>query len=189
LYEEESDEVLLAAVAAGDRRSFRTLMTRHAPAMLALAERITGSPEDADEIVQEAFVKLWAAPEKWRPDGPASFSTWFYRVVVNACLDRRRRASPAPLEVAGDPADERPNGLEVTMSTQRRKMVAESIETLPDRQRAALSLYYFSEVSAPQAARILGLSLPAVEALLVRARKALRRTLASRGIERLGDVV
>jgi len=186
---DDRDEALLAAVAAGDRRAFRALMLRHGPAMLALAERVTGNAADADEIVQACFVKVWAAPLTWRPDRGARFSTWLYRVVLNACLDRRRRAVSLPLDEAGEVAAEQPCGIETALAAERRSIVAQSLDELPERQREALSLYYFSEVTAQQAARILGLSLPAVEALLVRGRKALLRALRRRGVLQVGDLL
>ena len=186
---EATDEDLLAAIGTGDRGAFRQLMLRHAPAMLALAQRVTGSPDDADEVVQESFVRLWTAPGRWRPEGGAAFATWFYRVVLNASLDRRRRRGLAPLEEAEAVADPAPGGLHRAMASQGRSVVAQSLDELPVRQRQALRLFYFGEISAPQAATRLGLSLPSVEALLVRGRKALRRALNRRGIETLEDIL
>jgi RNA polymerase sigma-70 factor, ECF subfamily len=182
------DGDLLAKIAEGDRLAFRTLMERHTPAMLALAERTTGSAADADDMVQEAFLKVWNMAPDWRADGPARFSTWLYRVVLNSALDRRRRKTALPLEDAGHVADGGPCGLHSSMALQRRHMVLDAMAELPDRQRSALSLYYFSEVHAPEAARILGLSLSAVEALIVRGKRALRKSLARRGITGLEDV-
>jgi RNA polymerase sigma-70 factor (ECF subfamily) len=186
---ETDDGDLLAAIAAGDRHAFATLMRRHAPPMLALAERVTGSADDADEIVQDCFVKIWTAPTRWRPDGKARFSTWFYRVVFNAAIDRRRARGLLPLEEADDVPDTAPGGFETSMASQCYAVVARSLGDLPDRQRAALSLHYFAGASAPRTALILGISVPSVEALLVRGRKAMRRALNRRGIDTLGDVL
>lgn len=187
--DDPGDDDLLRAAADGDRPAFRRLMDRHSRPMLALAQRVTGSAHDADEIVQEAFLKVWTMAPRWRPDGEAKFSTWLYRVVLNACLDRRRRVVFAPLEEAGDPADCAPGGLDQAMSRQCRAVIAAALEALPQRQRAALSLYYYGEVSAPQAARILDMSLPALEALLVRGKRALRKALLRHGVGGMGDIV
>lgn len=182
------DDDLLGKIAEGDRLAFRILMERHTPGMLALAERTTGSAADADDMVQEAFLKVWNMAPDWRADGPAQFSTWLYRVVLNSGLDRRRRKPLLPLEDAGELVDGGPGGLHSSMARQRRDMVMDAMAELPDRQRSALSLYYFGEVHAPEAARILGLSLSAVEALIVRGKRALRKSLARRGVTGLGDV-
>jgi len=182
------DDELLRAIACGDRDAFRLLMARHIRPMLAMAARITHSPDDADEIVQDTFLKVWTMAERWQPDRDAKFSTWLYRVVMNASLDRRRRARSAPLEEAGDPPDTNPGGLERAMMRQREQILGEALAEMPDRQRAALSLYYFGELSAPQAAQVMKMSVSALEALLVRGKRGLRAALARRGITAFGDV-
>lgn len=184
----DEDDDFLSEIAAGDRTTFGRLMERHATAMLALAERVTGSPEDADEIVQDAFLKVWNMAPDWRPDGPARFSTWLYRVVLNAGIDRQRQRRHAPLDEAAEFADTAPGGLEQSMARQQRDTVTAALLDLPDRQRSALSLYYFSEIRAHEAAKILGVSLSAMEALLVRGKRALRNALGRRGITEWGDV-
>src|SRR3954470_7353737 len=99
--EDASDEQLMARVADGDRGAFHRLAGRHLQRGLALARRLTGSGADAEEIVQEALLRVWVNAPRWRPT--AAFRTWFYRVVLNLCLNRRRRPGFAPLEHAGDP--------------------------------------------------------------------------------------
>ncbi|CAA7612235.1 RNA polymerase sigma factor [Candidatus Terasakiella magnetica] len=182
------DDHLLHAISGGDREAFKRLMTRHARPMLALATRITRNADDADEIVQEVFLKVWATASKWRPDGKAKFATWLYRVVLNACLDRGRRKSFSPLEDAGDPPDPAPAGLDVAMARQRDGVLAEIMGEMPPRQRQALSLYYFSDLSAPQAADVLDLSVSALEALLVRGKRTLKAALLRRGVMGIGDL-
>lgn len=182
------DDDLLRGIAGGDRRAFQRLMARHGKAMMVLAERTTGSADDADELVQEAFLKVWTMAPRWTPDGAAQFSTWLYRVVLNASLDRRRRRPVLPLEAAGDPADGRPGGLDLAMAGQRHRVVVAAMAELSARQREALSLHYFAELSAPEAARVLDLSLSATEALLFRAKRALKAALVRRGVTGLGDV-
>lgn len=182
------DNELLCAIAGGDRVAFRRLMARHTRSMLALATRITGNPDDADEIVQDTFLKIWSAAAKWRSDGPATFGTWVYRVVLNACLDRGRRAPFSPLEDAGDPPDPGVAGVDFVMARQRDSVLAHAMNHIPTRQKQALALYYFSDMSAPQAAQVLDLSVPALEALLVRGRRALKHILQRRGVEGTGDL-
>ncbi|HEY6336564.1 MAG TPA: RNA polymerase sigma factor [Alphaproteobacteria bacterium] len=178
--DEESDEVLVARTAKGDGDAFRVLMERHVRRGLRLAMRIMGNASDADEIVQDAFLRLWTKAETWQP-GRGKFTTWFFRILVNLCLDRRRRASPLPLESAGDPADPRPSALAKIYDDEVGLAVRRAIGELPERQRAALVLCYYEEMSNLEAAEALSISVSALEALLVRARRTLKTKLASLG--------
>jgi RNA polymerase sigma-70 factor (ECF subfamily) len=186
---EPDDVELLGAVAQGDHDAFRCLMARHMKRSLALAQRIVGHADDADEIVQEAFLRVWTSAPRWRPDGDARFTTWFYRVIVNLCLDRRRRLPFLELDDAFEPVDTSPSSLDALVGRQSRGVVAGALADLPPRQRAAISLYYFDDMTGPEVARILDLSLKAVESLLVRGRRALKRSLLRRGVRDVGDVI
>ena len=157
--------------------------------MLSLAERMTGNAADADDIVQEAFVKVWKMAPDWRPAGEARFSTWLYRVVLNLCLDRRRRGFSTSLEDVVEPADTGPGGYEAALARQRHDMIVAAMMKLPARQRVALSLYYFSELSSPDIARVLGLSRSTIESLLVRGKRKLRKTLIRAGVIDVGDIL
>jgi RNA polymerase sigma-70 factor (ECF subfamily) len=189
LAEGSADDDLLQAIARGEEGALRQLMQRHGKPMLVLAQRVTGSADDADEVVQESFLKVWKMAARWQVDGAATFSTWFYRVVLNASLDRRRRAPMAPLEDAGEPVDQAPIGSETAQIRQRRETLLRAMNELPERQKEALSLCYFGEVNGPEAARILKMSVSALEALLVRGRRGLRKSLMKNGIETIGDIL
>src|SRR5947209_935410 len=102
-----SDEDLMLRVATGDASAFQLLARRHTSAALGLARRVTGNAADAEEIVQEALLRVWINAPRWRP--LATFKTWFYRVVVNLCLNRLRRAPFAALDDVADPADPAPD--------------------------------------------------------------------------------
>jgi RNA polymerase sigma-70 factor (ECF subfamily) len=184
-----SDDDLLEQVAKGDRRAFQVLMERHARVMLALAQRISGNPDDAEELVQDAFLKVWTLAPKWRRDGKAQFSTWLHRVVLNGCLDRRRRPSWTGLDDMEELADSAPGAAQNLALQRSKRMIQEAMATIPDRQRAALFLHYFSEISAPQAAQVLEISVAAMEALLIRGKRALKKELMRRGITDLGDML
>src|SRR5215470_20275661 len=98
-----ADHDLMARAAKGDARAFRTLAERHAGAALRLARRILGNEAMAEDVVQDALLRVWINAPRWRPE--AAFRTWLYRIVVNLCLNARRRAADLPLASAGDPAD------------------------------------------------------------------------------------
>lgn len=187
--DDRSDDDLLTAIAGGDRPALENLMHRHLPAVLALAKRMTGNADEAEDVAQETFLRVWRTAHRWRPDGTARFSTWIYRVVVNLCLDRRSKAVSVPLDEAPEAADPAPGGLENVASREGAAVVAAALADLPPRQRAALCLYYFSNLTAPEAAQVMELSAAALESLLVRGRRALRRSLIERGINKTGDLL
>lgn len=179
---EGTDDELFARAGSGDRAAFAELVGRYLGRAEAIAGRITGNASDAEEIVQEAFLRTWLKAPEWeareaRP-GRARFSTWFYRVLVNLCIDRRRRLRPVPLEAAADVADPDPGAFERLVRDESAARVAAAIAGLPERQRAALALSYFEEMSNAEAALVLAVSVGALESLLVRARRNLRDALA-----------
>jgi len=173
-----ADEGLVTRIAQGDQTAYQVLVERYLDRSLALAQRILGNRSDAEDVVQEAFLRVWTHAGQWRPEG-ARFGTWFYRVVVNRCLDQTRRAVPVSLDVAEDVADAAPDGIAQVYQHQIARHVAAAMGRLPDRQRAALALCYYDEMSQAEAAQVLGVSIGAVESLLVRARRHLRELLQS----------
>lgn len=179
---ETSDDDLMRLAGAGDRAAFGRLVARHLQRMAGLAGRITGNRGDAEEIVQEAFLRAWLKAPTWLGrgdrDGGAAFSTWLGRVVVNLCLDRKRRVAPLPIEAASAVVDASPDAFALTSGGEVAARVAKAIATLPERQRAAIVLCHYEGVSNIEAAEILQVTIGALESLLVRARKTLRAALA-----------
>ena len=173
---DDSDEALIARVARGDERAFQLLSRRHLPAMLGLARRILGNAGDAEDVAQEAFVRVWTHAPRWQP--LAQFRTWLTRVVVNLCLDRKRRAQWVDLEAAGEIVDPAPGAGEQAESGERERLLAAAIDKLPDRQRTAIVLTYTEGMSNAQVAEALDTSVSAVETLLVRGKQNLRRALS-----------
>jgi RNA polymerase sigma-70 factor (ECF subfamily) len=173
--QEPSDEDLMLRVARGDQAAFRLLALRYTGRAVGLARRTTGSDADAEEIVQEALLRLWINAPRWRP--VAAFRTWFYRVVVNLALNRRRRPPLLALEQAGDPVDPAADPGERLERAQLDRQVASAIAELPAQQRAAVTLAYAEGLSNAETAAVLDTSVAAVESLLVRARRSLRAKL------------
>ena len=165
----------MARVARGDERAFQLLSRRHLPAMLGLARRILGNAAEAEDVAQEAFMRVWTHAPRWQP--LAQFRTWLARVVTNLCLDRKRRAPWVELEAAGDIVDPAPGAGEKTENRERERMLAAAIEKLSVRQRSAIVLTYGEGMSNAQVAEILDTSVSAVETLLVRGKQNLRRAL------------
>jgi RNA polymerase sigma-70 factor (ECF subfamily) len=171
-----SDHDLMARTAQGDGRAFQTLAQRHAGRAFGLARRMLGNGAIAEEIVQDALLRVWTNAPRWRPE--AAFRTWLYRVVVNLCLNARRRAPDLPLDAAAHVADPAP-GADAQLETRERdRRLAAAIDALPDRQRTAIVLIYQEGLSNAETAALLDTSVSGVETLLVRAKRALRIALA-----------
>lgn len=173
----ESDEELLARVARGDPAAVRALVARKLPRLLSLAGRMLGDASAAEDVAQEAFLRVWKQAPRWRP-GAARFDTWLHRVALNLCYDRLRRRRELSYADPPDQADESPGperGLEA-LDTGRR--VAAALQTLPDRQREAIVLCHYQELGNIEAAAAMGVSVEALESLLGRGRRALRAVLA-----------
>jgi RNA polymerase sigma factor (sigma-70 family) len=173
----DPDEELLGRVAAGDPAAVRALAARKLPRLLALAGRMLGEATEAEDVAQEAMIRAWKQAPLWRP-GAARFDTWLHRVALNLCYDRlrRRRETPTdqpPEQVYEGPAPDR--GLEARDVGRR---VAAAMQALPDRQREAVALCHYQELTNIEAAAVMGLSVEALESLLSRGRRALRAALA-----------
>ena len=173
----------MARVAGGDERAFQLLSRRHLPAMLGLARRILGNAAEAEDVAQEAFMRVWTHAPRWQP--LAQFRTWLTRIVTNLCLDRKRRAPWVELEAAGDIVDPALGAGDMLEDDERERMLTAAIEKLPLRQRSAIVLTYGEGMSNAQVAEILATSVSAVETLLVRGKQNLRRALG--GLINRGD--
>ena len=171
----DSDEELMARAGAGSEPAFRTLAQRHVPAMLRLAQRFLRNPADAEDVVQESLIRIWVQAPRWRPE--AALRTWLYRVVVNLCIDRDRRVSPASLDDVPDPVDPTPGPQESLEEREMTAAVTDSLAALPARQRAAITLTHYEGFSDAEAAEMLATSVGSIESLLVRARGTLRERL------------
>lgn len=167
----------MAHVQQQNADAFRILLERHLAGLARFLVRICRNPADADELAQEAFLRVWREAARWQPDR-VRFSTWLYRIARNLAIDRHRRhkeTSVAELpEVAAD--DEPAGALE---REARRTRVRAAVAALPERQRTALVLCHFQGLSNQDAAAILEVSVDALESLLARARRTLKLALAS----------
>lgn len=173
---EDPDAELVARVGRGDRDAARMLIDRHLPKLMTLARRMLSDPVEAEDVVQESFLRLWKHAGAWRP-GQAKFETWLYRVTLNQCYDRLRRRKTSSLDDAIHVVDPTPDP---EMSLGKRDVssaILQAIEQLPGRQRAAIVLCHYQDCGNVEAAEILGISVEALESLLARGRRALREKL------------
>ena len=174
----DSDAQLLARFAAGDQSAARTLTEQLLPGAMRQAWRILGDQIEAEDVAQEAMLRLWRQASDWRA-GEARISTWLYRVVHNLCIDRIRKRRPqVPVEDAPEPVDPDPGVLEKMAQGERAQAVANAIKELPERQRQALILRHFEGLSNPEIGEALDCSVEAVESLLARARRQLTKKMS-----------
>jgi RNA polymerase sigma factor (sigma-70 family) len=171
----DADDDLVLRAGKGDQRAVRALVSRKGPRILALAGRMLGDPAEAEDVVQEAFLRTWRFAPNWRP-GVARFDTWLHRVALNLCYDRlRRRVSTVALpddQLDTGPAPDR--GLHARDIGRR---VDLALQALSSRQREAIILCHYQELSNIEAADIMEISVEALESLLARGRRALRQAL------------
>ncbi len=175
------DHALMRRVAAGDAIAFTRLVERHAPMVHAIAWRMLGDAAEAEDVVQETFVKAWVNARGWAPAG-GGLGGWLRRISTNACLDRLRRPRTMSDDLLAEHQDDRPGADAQIDAARRQEAVAKAILELPDRQRAAIILTYYEGASNAEAASILGIGVKALESLLVRARQALTQSLTGKGL-------
>jgi RNA polymerase sigma-70 factor (ECF subfamily) len=171
------DDSLLAAIAAGNAAAFAELMQRHGDRAFSLALRVTGRRDSAEDVVQDAFIQVWTRAADWQT-GRAKFSTWLYRVIVNRCLDLKRRPVSANIEAVAEPIDPAADALTLLERSEQQVALAAAIADLPERQRSAIALTYTTGLKNAAAAEVMEMSVKAFEALLVRAKRNLRSRLS-----------
>jgi RNA polymerase sigma factor (sigma-70 family) len=170
------DDALMRRIAARDAEAFRLLVERHAARPHRVAWRMLGDAMEAEDVAQEAMLKMWQNAGTWRGDGPG-IAAWLTRVATNLCLDRlRKRARLSGGEVP-ERADEAPLADALIESEDERAQVIRALDNLPERQRAAVVLTYYEEMSNADAAQMLEMNIKAFESLLLRARRALQTSL------------
>lgn len=170
------DDELLARSAAGDRRAFETIVMRHGSLALRVARRLVPDREAAEDIAQEALVRVWIRAGDFDA-GRARFTTWLYRIVVNLAIDASRRLRPERLPEHFDTADPAAGAEDRLELDEYYVALGNAREKLPSRQRAALLLVYDEGLSGAEAAEVLGVSTKAIERLLARGRERLRERL------------
>ncbi len=180
------EAAVLARIRDGDGAAFRILIDRHLNVLLAVARRMLRTEGDAEDVVQEALVRVWHHAGTLEL-GPGGVRPWLRRVVTNLCLDhlRRHRLTSVVAEVPETleaPTQER--GLEEADLSKR---VEAALAALPERQRVALTLFHYEGLSQIEVGDMLGISDEAVESLLARARRSLKVALKDEWRQLLPD--
>lgn len=172
----DEDDRLLERIALGEEAAFRRLVERHVDKGYALALRILRNPADAEDVVQDALVKVWTNRGSWRA-GHARFSTWLYRVITNRCIDLCRRPHTSDVDDVPELADGKADAVSTIHIGEVNLLLERAMGKLPNQQRIALILSYHDDLSNPEIAEIMDTSISAVESLLKRGRQQLRAIL------------
>ena len=173
------DADLMAATARGDAAAFAELVRRHHPRAWRLACRFLGDPVEAEDIVQEAFLRILRAAGRYRPT--AAFPTYLHTVVSRLCLDWARRRRPEYPGELPDRAAEGPDPAESLDRAERRAALRQALDALPPAQRLAILLQHDEGLDYASIAAIMGVSVRAVEGCIRRARAALADRLKDSG--------
>ncbi|TPJ27710.1 RNA polymerase sigma factor [Mesorhizobium sp. B2-7-2] len=170
----DPDEELVRRIGAGDPAAVQAMVARKLPRILALAARMLGDPAEAEDVAQETFVRIWRHASGWRR-GHARFDTWIHRVALNLCYDRLRRRREWTTDELPEVADETPLPDALPGDDERR--VNQALQRIAPRQREAIVLVYYQELSNIEAAGAMQVSVDALESLLARGRRALQAML------------
>lgn len=176
----EDDDALMRRVAARDVQAFELLAERHGERPYRVAWRMLGDGTEAEDVAQEAMLRLWQNAGNWRganAGGGPGVGAWLTRVCTNLCLDRLRQRARISGEEVPERVDETSLADALIAGEQDREAVIRAMGLLPERQRAAVVLTYYEELSNAEAAEMLEMNIKAFESLLLRARRALRAML------------
>ncbi|WP_309665724.1 sigma-70 family RNA polymerase sigma factor [Tabrizicola sp.] len=177
---DDEDAALISAVANGRESALAQLIARHGRGLAAIATRYLSNPAEAEDVVQEVFVRVWSHAARFDPTR-ARATTWLYAIAVRLCIDRLRKLRlrrffglGAGIDSLDDISDTAPATDSALASRQELALTRTAIAALPDRQRMAILLSAVAGLETSRIAETLDISVGAVEQLLVRARRTLR---------------
>lgn len=169
---------LIKQSVSGDESAYQLLLEKHLPSLSNYVMRMTANSAEADDIIQETFIRLWSLGSRFNPE-KARLTTWLHNIAHNLCIDHFRKHK----RMAGDLVernDPEVAGPEETLHQQGLiKNVQEAMMSIPERQRSAIIMCHYQGLSNKDAALILDVSVDALESLMARGRKKLRKLLES----------
>lgn len=173
------DDALLLLFANGDHDAARILTERLLPRVFGHALRMLRDRAEAEDVAQEAMLRLWRQAPNWR-QGEAKVTTWLYRVVANLCTDRLRKTRHVALELVPEPLDDAVSAEARLQTKARVDALGGALATLPERQRQAVTLRHIEGLGNPEIAEIMEIGVEAVESLIARGKRSLSAALGSR---------
>ena len=171
-----SNHELLKLFVKGDKESVNILIQRLMPKIFSQAYSILGNENDAEDITQETFIRLWKIAPVWKQD-KAEITTWLYRVVKNQCIDKIRKDKKYSDEDIKDHQDNKLNAFEKLENKERDKKLYNAISTLPTRQKKATIMRHIYGYTNYEIADEMNISVQAVESLIARGKRAISELL------------
>ncbi len=170
------DTILINAINNGDTKAYAQLVDRYKDLVYTLALRMLKNKEEAEEVAQDTFIKVFRSLHKFK--GESKFSTWIYKVAYNTCLDTIKKNKKHLNNVAIDEytfnkLDTIDNALDNIINEEKRDLIKKCINKLPEDSSALLTLFYFEELSLEEISKIINVEANTVKVKLFRARKKL----------------
>ena len=172
-----SDETLMQFTGEGNIKAFEKIVKRHQTWAWRIAYRFLGDDEEAADLVQEAFLRLLDASDRYRPT--AKFTTYFYQIITRLCLDAAKKKKPLDVEDVPETPDPNPDASEVMIRNETAAAVRAAVQVLPPNQRIAIIYRYFENMNYDEIASVLETTPKAVERLLARGRDRLRSIIGA----------
>jgi len=178
-----NDQIIINQIIEGDSKAFTELVNRYKDLVYTLALRMLKNREEAEEVSQDTFIKIYKSLHKFK--GESKFSTWIYKVAYNSCLDRIKKNRKYLNDVEINEFTEHEvktvdNAFEALVEEERNQLIQECLNVLPSDDSFLLTLYYFEEQSLEEIANIVGLTANNVKVKLFRSRKKLTTILRDR---------
>ncbi len=181
--DDQSDADLLAAFAGGDRGAAMVLTQRLTPRVMGQAYRMLGNRAEAEDVAQDAMMRLWKIAPDWDADR-AKVTTWLYRVVANLCTDILRKSGRGvALDSIEEPSSDAQSVADTMQDTARTQALHGALADLPERQAQAVALRHLEELGNPEIADIMDTNVRTVESLIARGKRALIAKLSGRKAE------
>lgn len=172
-----SDEELLELIIKKDHPAFAELVSRYTKKFYSVSYRILGNRIDSEDMVQDAFLKIWDEPDLWDKKYKTKFTTWFYRVLINQCLDyKRKKGYRNHEEYEEESKGERSTGM-IIEERSKNELINKYILELPEKQQIALNLCYYENLTREEAGEIMELTSKGVQSLVSRAKDNLKKKL------------
>ncbi|HCR85687.1 MAG TPA: hypothetical protein DIV86_03315 [Alphaproteobacteria bacterium] len=180
-YQNLTDEELAYLVNQGEHSAFAVLVKRHSTKFYAVAFRMLRTREQAEDIVQDCFLKFWQNPSNWNSKKGVKFTTWFYRVVINKCYDALKKSKELRLDENFDIEDETKNAEKMIDEEKRDRILNNAFLVLSKKQKTAIALSFIEGAKNQESAEIMGLSLKGFQSLLMRSKVALKEKFLQSG--------
>jgi RNA polymerase sigma-70 factor (ECF subfamily) len=175
-----NDQIIINQIIEGDTNAFAVLVDRYKDLVFSLTLRMLKNREEAEEVSQDTFIKVYKKLNKFK--GDSKFSTWIYKVTYNTCLDRIKKLKRTENTVAIDEFTEHQiktidNALDALEVKERKQAIQKCLDLLPSNDSFLLTLYYFEELSLDEISKIVGIKANTVKVKLFRSRKRLATIL------------